>query len=131
MYQYFICILFVLFLFYVFLYGCIQQNRDIYYTTIPVVYLCRIARHDPYLPYRTRTVTVEPSVTARANNVPLPMSSSRGVGRSDWLAFLTAVSVSHAFIERRRQQSTILLLSILLLSIPIHLPAIVLLVFPI
>ena len=131
MYQYFICILFVLFLFYVFLYGCIQQNRDIYYTTIPVVYLCRIARHDPYLPYRTRTVTVEPSVTARANNVPLPMSSSRGVGRSDWLVFLTAVSVSHAFIERRRQQSTILLLSILLLSIPIHLPAIVLLVFPI
>ena len=131
MYQYFICILFVLFLFYVFLYGCIQQNRDIYYTTIPVVYLCRISRHDPYLPYRTRTVTVEPSVTARANNVPLPMSSSRGVGRSDWLAFLTAVSVSHAFIERRRQQSTILLLSILLLSIPIHLPAIVLLVFPI
>ena len=131
MYQYFICILFVLFLFYVFLYGCIQQNRDIYYTTIPVVYLCRIARHDPYLPYRTRTVTVEPSVTARANNVPLPMSSSRGVGRSDWLAFLTAVSVSHAFIERRRQQSTILLLSILLLSIPIHLPSIVLLVFPI
>lgn len=53
MYQYLICILFVLFLFYVFLYGCIQQNRDIYYTTIPVVYLCRIARHDPYLPYRT------------------------------------------------------------------------------
>lgn len=123
LYLYSLCMVYFLFI----LYDSLFSRIDL--LSIPVVlYSSRIACHYQYLPYHTVSLPVEPSVTARANNVPLPMPSSRGVGRSDWLAFLTAVSVSHAFIERRRQQSTILLLLLLLsffLSSPIHLHLVV------